>query len=301
MKLIIQIPCYNEQATLPITLASLPRNVAGFDRVEWLVVDDGSGDGTGTVAAELGVDHIVRHPTNRGLASAFMTGIREALRLGADVIVNIDADNQYNAADIPALLAPIHAGSAGFVIGIRPVDEVRDIPPLIRFLHRLGSIVVMKASGTRITDPPSGFRAFTREVAGNLRVFNRYTYTLETIIQAGNTGIHIEPVAIRINPGKLRPSRLMTSPYNYVARSVLIIFRSLLYYNPPRFMLWCIMPLVVAAAAAAVLQLSGSPWSLVMPCYVIALLLLVLAVVTIWPFLFSCSSFAKPDCSAENL
>ncbi len=253
MKLVIQIPCYNEAKTLPVTLAALPRRVDGFDVVEWLVIDDGSSDGTADVARSWHVDHIVQHGFNRGLAQAFMTGIRTALDRGADVIVNTDADNQYNADDIPQLLEPIRAGRAGFVVGIRPVYEASDMPWLIRVMHKVGSLVVMKASGTAITDPPSGFRAFTRDVAGRLQVHNRYTYTLETIIQAGNSGIAVEPVAIRINGKKLRPSRLMSSPYSYVAKSAVIILRSLLVYNPRRFLAWVAMPPVLALVLAGVL------------------------------------------------
>lgn len=247
MKLIIQIPCYNEEETLPVTLAELPRQLKGFDSVEWLVIDDGSSDRTAAVALAGGVDHLVRLPANRGLAAAFLAGLQESLARGADVIVNTDADNQYVAADIPLLTAPVLAGRSGFVIGLRPVYEVKEIPRLIKWLHRAGSIAVMLASGTSVIDPPSGFRAFSREVAGRLRVHNRYTYTLETIIQAGNSGIGIETVPIRIHMARLRPSRLMTSPYSYVCKSAAIILQALLYYNPGRFVRYLTLPLLLAA------------------------------------------------------
>lgn len=242
MKLIIQIPCFNEGQTLPITLAELPRMVAGFAVVEWLVIDDGSTDDTSSVALAHGVDHLVRLPVNSGLARAFMAGIRSSLANGADVIVNIDADNQYNAADIPLLLAPIITGESGFVIGIRPVYAVENIPPLIKLLHKVGSLVVMRASGTRVTDPPSGFRAFTREVAEKLDVHNSYTYTIETIIQAGKSGTKIATVPVRVNLEKLRPSRLMTSPYSYVVKSAVIILQSLLIYDRRFFLLHILLP-----------------------------------------------------------
>jgi len=242
MKLIIQIPCFNEEKTLPITLAELPRMVEGFAVVEWLVIDDGSSDETSAVAQAHGVDHLVRLPVNSGLAKAFMAGIRSSLAHGADVIINIDADNQYNAADIPLLLAPLLSGEYGFVIGIRPVYAVANIPPLIKFLHKVGSLVVMRASGTRVTDPPSGFRAFTREVAEKLEVYNSYTYTIETIIQAGKCGTRIATVPVRINLEKLRPSRLMSSPYSYVAKSAVIILQSLLIYDRRFFLLHILLP-----------------------------------------------------------
>lgn len=243
MKLIIQIPCYNEETTLPVTLAELPRYVDGFDSVEWLVIDDGSTDRTSDVAVELGVDHLVRFNENRGLAAAFMAGISAALQNGADVIVNSDADNQYCAADIPKLTEPVLSGRSGFVVGLRPVYQSAEMPFIIRALHWIGSKIVMYASRTSISDPPSGFRAFSRDVAEKLTVFNGYTYTLETIIQAGNSGVRVEAVPIRINPGKLRPSRLMSSPYSYVFKSAGIILHSLFHYNPLRFFLFLSCPL----------------------------------------------------------
>ena len=197
-KLIIQIPCYNEAETLPVTLADLPRQVEGFDSVEWLVIDDGSTDGTARVAREHGVDHVVSHTRNQGLARAFMTGLDACLDLGADVIVNTDADNQYNAGDIPALVKPVLDRSADIVIGARPIGEVSHFSPVKKALQRLGSWVVRKVSSTNIPDAPSGFRAFSREAAMRLNVFNEYTYTLETIIQAGQKNMAITSGALPV-------------------------------------------------------------------------------------------------------
>ena len=178
MKLIIQIPCYNEEQNLPATLADLPREVPGFDVVEWLIIDDGSSDRTLEVARECGVDHIISQPHNQGLAAAFMTGLEASLRAGADVIVNTDGDNQYSAACIPDLTAPILEKRAQIVVGARPISSIEHFSPLKRALQRLGSWVVRKASGTDIDDAPSGFRAIHRDTAMRLYVFDRYTYTL---------------------------------------------------------------------------------------------------------------------------
>ena len=234
MKLIIQIPCLNEEETLPVTLAALPRQMAGFDVVEWLVVDDGSADRTSEVAHGHGVDHIVRHPSRRGLARAFMSGLEASLRAGADVIVSTDADNQYDAACIPALVAPILAGRAQMVVGVRPVARIPTFSPLKKLLQRLGSWAVRVASGTRIPDAPSGFRAYHREAALQLYVLDSYTYTLETIIQAGRKGIPLEWVPVEVN-GTLRPSRLMTGMADYMRRSALTILRVFIVYKPLRF------------------------------------------------------------------
>lgn len=231
MKLIIQIPCYNESGTLGIALASLPRAVPGFDAVEWLVIDDGSVDDTAEVARAAGVDHVVRHPVNRGLAAGFMTGLEEALRLGADVIVNTDADNQYNAEDMPVLLAPITEGRADLVIGARPIDQTEHFSWIKKKLQRLGSWAVRVASKTRVEDAPSGFRAMTRDAAMRLNVFNSYTYTLETIIQAGQSNMRVVSVPVRTNPD-LRPSRLVKSISSYVRRSLLTILRVFVIYRP---------------------------------------------------------------------
>jgi len=234
VKLIIQIPCFNEEETLPATLADLPRKVPGVDVVEWLVVDDGSTDRTVEVARELGVDHVVSHGRNRGLATAFMTGIDACLRAGADVIVNTDADNQYQAASIPALIAPVLAGRADMVVGERPIAEISDFSWGKKVLQRLGSSVVRRFSGTGVRDAASGFRAYTRDAAMRVQVFGRYTYTMETIVQAGWNGIAIESVPIGVNP-KTRESRLVKSTSRYVWRSAQAIIRSFALYKPFRF------------------------------------------------------------------
>jgi glycosyltransferase involved in cell wall biosynthesis len=234
MKLVIQIPCFNEAASLPVSVGALPRSVPGCDRVEWLVIDDGSSDDTAEVAGQLGVDHIIRHPTNRGLAAAFMTGLDAAVARGADIIVNTDADNQYDARDIETLVRPIIEGRAEFVIGARPIDATLHFSWLKRRLQALGSLVVRLASRTSVADAPSGFRAMTRDVALRLNVFNRYTYTLETIIQAGRSNIRVLSVPVRTNPD-LRPSRLVTSIGNYVFRSLGTIVRIFATYRPMLF------------------------------------------------------------------
>lgn len=233
-KLIIQIPCFNEAESLPITVQALPRSVPGFDVVEWMVVDDGSSDDTAQIARNLGVHHVIRLPRNAGLAKAFMAGVTAALLMGADVIVNTDADNQYNAADIPLLLQPIIDGRALIVIGARPIAEIEDFSAAKRLLQRVGSWVVRTASSTNVPDAPSGFRAIHRDAAVRLYVFSKYTYTLEMIIQAGLLGIPVESVPIRVNP-YLRPSRLVRSIRSYVWRSMLTILRILVLYKPLRF------------------------------------------------------------------
>ncbi|AHE98510.1 glycosyltransferase family 2 protein [Thioalkalivibrio paradoxus] len=234
MKLIIQIPCYNEAETLGVALSSLPRKVQGFDSVEWLVIDDGSTDDTVRVACEHGVDHVVWHTDNQGLARGFMTGLEAGLQRGADVIVNTDADNQYNADDIPALVAPILAGEAEIVVGARPIETIEHFSPVKRVLQKLGSWVVRMASGTDIPDAPSGFRAISRSAAQRLMVFSDYTYTLETIIQAGQKNMAIASVPVRVN-GDLRPSRLVKSIPSYILRSIVTIVRIFVVYRPFRF------------------------------------------------------------------
>ena len=234
MKLIIQIPCFDEAESLPVTLAALPRSVPGCDSVEWLVIDDGSADSTSDVARRLGVDHVVRHPVNRGLAAAFMTGLETAVALGADIIVNTDADNQYDARDIETIVQPIVGGQAEFVVGTRPIDQTQHFSWLKKLLQRLGSAAVRIASGTKVVDAPSGFRALTRDVALRLNVFNQYTYTLETLIQAGRSNIRVASVAVRTNPD-LRPSRLVKSVGNYIMRSLATIVRIFATYRPMLF------------------------------------------------------------------
>lgn len=237
MKLVIQIPCLNEAETLPVALAELPRVVPGFEQVLWLVVDDGSTDGTAAVAAAHGVDLVVRHPARRGLAAAFMTGVDAALRAGADVIVNTDADNQYCAADIPKLVAPIVAGQADLVIGARPIEATPHFSWVKKRLQRLGSAVVRLLSKTDVVDAPSGFRALSRETAMRLNVFTTYTYTLETIIQAGLSNLRVTSVPIRTNRD-LRPSRLVASITRYLHHSILTILRVLVIYRPLPVFLW---------------------------------------------------------------
>jgi len=234
LKLIIQIPCLNEAETLAITLADLPREVPGFDTVEWLIIDDGSRDETVEVAKANGVDHVVTHARNQGLARAFMTGLDACLRLGADVIVNTDADNQYNADDIPNLTAPIIAHRADIVVGARPIESIEHFSRIKKLLQKLGSWVVRMASNTDIPDAPSGFRAMTRDAAMRFNVFNSYTYTLETIIQAGQKNMSIVVVPIKVN-GDLRPSRLLKSIPSYIKRSIVTIVRIFVVYRPFRF------------------------------------------------------------------
>ena len=234
MKVIIQIPCYNEEATLGVTLSQLPRRLPHVDEVEWLIVNDGSRDRTVEVARASGVDHIVNFQHNQGLAKGFMAGIEASLKAGADIIVNTDADNQYCAEDIPKLIQPILDGRAEMVIGARPIKDIKDFSPIKKFLQKLGSLVVRLASKTDIPDAPSGFRAISREAALRLNVFNEYTYTLETIIQAGQRGVKITHVPIRTN-GYLRPSRLVKSISAYVQRSIVTIIRIFMTYRPLQF------------------------------------------------------------------
>lgn len=234
IKLIIQIPCFNEEGTLPVTLAALPRTVPGVDVVEFLVVDDGSTDRTVEVAHSLGVHHVVGFPTNKGLARAFMLGIHASLSLGADIIVNTDADNQYEGADVPLLVAPILEQRAEIVIGARPISTIEHFSFFKKILQHLGSLVVKLLSGTEVEDAPSGFRAFSRHAALSLNVFSRYTYTLETIIQAGQKNLAVISVPIRVNP-ETRPSRLVRSIPSYVRKSVTTIVRMFVVYRPFRF------------------------------------------------------------------
>jgi glycosyltransferase involved in cell wall biosynthesis len=234
MRLIIQIPCLNEEATLTQTLADLPRELPGCSSVEWLVVDDGSTDRTVEVARAGGVDHVVSHTRNLGLARAFMTGIERALALGADVIVNTDADNQYRGADVALLVAPIVQGRADMVVGTRPITQIAHFSWSKKLLQRVGSWVVRVVSRTSVQDAPSGFRAFSRAAARQLMVFGDYTYTLETLIQAGQKNLAVVGVPVRVNPDT-RPSRLMRSSWQYIRRSATTIIRIFVIYRPFRF------------------------------------------------------------------
>ncbi len=233
MKLIIQIPCFNEQDQLPDTLAHLPREIEGFDAVEWLIIDDGSGDATVARARASGVDHIVRLTNHKGLAAAFQAGLDAGLKLGADVIVNTDADNQYDGAEIPKLVAPIVRREADMVVGDRQVDSNEHFSYVKRRLQRVGSWVVRQASSTDVPDTTSGFRAYNREAALQMQVVSKFTYTLETIIQAGKLNVSIDHVPIRTN-AKTRESRLFPSTTAYIRRNGLSIFRIYSQYEPLR-------------------------------------------------------------------
>jgi glycosyltransferase involved in cell wall biosynthesis len=260
-KLIIQIPCYNEEGTLAQTLAALPRSMPGFDVVEWLIIDDGCTDNTVEVAKRCGADHIVSLPSNQGLAKAFSAGLEASLKSGADVIVNTDADNQYDASCIGELLRPILSGEAQMVIGARPIADIADFSAIKKFLQRLGSAVVKLASGTTVPDAPSGFRAIHAEAAIRLCVFSQYTYTLETLIQAGRKNIPVTSVPISVN-GATRPSRLVKSIPSYVHRSMLTIIRIFILYKPLRFFVVLgtvfLVPAVLIGVRFLVGYLSGS-------------------------------------------
>lgn len=231
MKLIIQIPCYNEAETLKVALDELPKHIEGVDVIEYLIINDGSKDNTVDVAREWGVNYIVSFRNNKGLARGFMAGLDACLRNGADIIVNTDADNQYCGEDIEKLIQPILRGEAGMVIGERPIDDTEHFSPLKKKLQHLGSWVVRKASNTDIPDAPSGFRAYSRHTAMRLNVINEYTYTLETIVQAGRQKMAVTSVPIRTN-AELRPSRLFSSMFGYVKKSMLTIGRALMMYKP---------------------------------------------------------------------
>lgn len=233
MKLIIQIPCYNEAKTLPEVVRDLPREIEGVEKIEYLIIDDGSSDKTVEVAKSLGVDHILSLGSNHGLAAAFLRGIRRCVELDADIIVNTDGDNQYRGQCIKQLVEPILQGKADIVIGCRPIEQIEDFSWLKKKLQRLGSGIVRRFSGTDVPDTTSGFRAYSAGAAMQLQVFNRYTYTLETIIQAGAMNMRICNVPIEINP-QTRKSRLISSTPRYIWRSVSIILRSYITYRPFR-------------------------------------------------------------------
>jgi glycosyltransferase involved in cell wall biosynthesis len=247
MKLIIQIPCFNEAETLPLTISDLPRQVPGFDEVEILVIDDGSTDNTFKIAKELGVHHVHRLQQNRGLAHAFALGLETALKLGADVIVNTDGDNQYRGEYIKDLVHPILQGEAEMVIGDRQIDKISHFSPAKKMLQKIGSWVVRWASGTNIPDATSGFRALSRAAALHLVIFSSYTYTLETIIQAGKKGLSVTSVPVLTNT-MLRESRLIYSIPRYVLRSAGTILRIFLMYEPLRvFLTLGIFPIIAGS------------------------------------------------------
>lgn len=234
MKLVIQIPCFNEAQNLPQTLKDLPKKIDGLDTVETLVIDDGSTDGTAKVAKECGVDHMIELKRNRGLATAFQIGIRNALALGADIVVNTDGDNQYDARDIPKLIKPILEGKAEFVVGCRPIRNHPEFSSLKKFLQRLGSWFLRRMSKTDVPDAASGFRAYSRETCLRLIIHSRFSHCMETLIQAGNTGIAVSWTNIRINP-KTRSSRLFKSNAQYLLKSGETILTMSSLYAPGRF------------------------------------------------------------------
>jgi len=234
MKLVVQIPCLNEEESLPATLRAIPREIEGIDEVIILVIDDGSKDRTREVALANGADHVLRFTRHKGLASGFMAGLDASLHLGADIIVNTDADNQYQGASIPDLVGPVLAGRADMVVGERPIGDIDDFSRTKKVLQRLGSSVVRRFSGTGVRDAASGFRAYARDAAMRVQVFGKYTYTMETIVQAGWNGIAIESVPVGVNP-KTRESRLVSSSARYVWRSAQAIIRSFALYKPFRF------------------------------------------------------------------
>jgi glycosyltransferase involved in cell wall biosynthesis len=249
MYLIIQIPCYNEEQSLPATLADIPDHIPGIGAIETLVVDDGSNDHTVDVAVSLGVDHIIRLPGHKGLAAAFQTGLDACLRLGADIIINTDGDNQYPQADIPHLIIPILENEADIVIGDRQVHMVPHFSPLKKRLQQWGSWVVCLASGVRAPDATSGFRAYSREAALRMSVLTRYTYTLETLIQAGKKGLRVAYVPVQVNR-PTRDSRLIRSNWTYVKQSAATILRLYVFYEPLRTFSYISLPFVVVGLFA---------------------------------------------------
>lgn len=273
MKLIIQIPCYNEAETLKIALNDLPRRLDGVDRIEYLIINDGSSDNTAEVARNWGVHHIVSFAQNKGLAKGFMAGLDGCLRQGADIIVNTDADNQYCADDIRKLIQPILDGKADYVVGARPIDETEHFSLIKKNLQHLGSWAVRKASNTDIPDAPSGFRALSREAAMRINVVNDYTYTLETIVQAGREKLAITSVPIRTNPD-LRPSRLFNSVWGYVQKSMVTILRAYMMYKPLKFFTLLMVPPAAVGLAfiiryllyAAAGDANGHVQSLILAC-----------------------------------
>ena len=245
MKLIIQIPCHNEAATLPLVLAGLPAHIPGVDVIETLVIDDGSSDGTAELARTMGVNHVVELPTNVGLAQAFQRGLNTCLGQGADVIVNTDGDSQYDGADIVQLVAPVVAGRADVVIGDRQVQQLAHFSPLKKRFQALGSWIVRGVSGAPVPDTVSGFRAYSREAALRLNVLTRFSYTLETIIQAGKLGLAIESVPVTSNP-PTRPSRLQRSMWQFIKAQASTTIRVYAFYEPLRTFFYLAAPFFVA-------------------------------------------------------
>lgn len=256
MKLIIQIPCFNEEHTLPQTLADLPREIEGVDEIEVMIIDDGSSDATVRVARDLGVDHIIRHGGNRGLAAAFSTGIRACLQRDADIIVNTDGDNQYCGADIAKLVVPLLRGEATIVLGDRQTNTVAHFSRSKKLLQRVGSLVVRNLSGTDLNDAVSGFRAFSREAALQLNVITSFSYTIETLIQAGAKRLPVTSVPVRTNP-KTRDSRLFKSIRQFVSRQVATMFRSYMMYHPARVFLGTSLLLAGCSVVPLTMTLSG--------------------------------------------
>ena len=244
VKLIIQIPCFNEADTLPETLADLPDTIPGITTLEILIIDDGSSDDTMAVARQAGVDHIICHPQNMGLAKAFQTGIEACLRLGADIIVNTDADNQYPGRFIPYLVAPVRDGTAEMAIANRQIDQIAHFSPIKKGLQQLGSWMVRTVSGTAVPDAPSGFRAYSREAALHLNILTRFSYTLETIIQAGKLGLSIVSIPIETNPPK-RPSRLQRSMWHFIKAQAGTILRLYAFYEPLRTFSYLALPFLL--------------------------------------------------------
>ncbi len=251
MRVIVQIPCLNEEATLGRTVLAVPRRIPGVDSVEILVIDDGSTDGTASIARELGVEHVVSHRGNRGLAAAFRTGVDACVRLGADIIVNTDGDNQYAGADIPALIEPILRGEADIVIGDRRTRMLPHFSATKKLLQAVGSCVVRRLSGTKVADAVSGFRAFSRDAALQINVLSSFSYTIETLIQAGEKQLRVVSVPVRVN-GHTRPSRLFKSTWLFLAHSLITMIRTYGMYEPLRVFFWSSMVLLLAGAAPIV-------------------------------------------------